>query len=77
MRQKPKACMLTTDGQMLEIYNPNVVESLYQNCITKQRNDQFIELKSEKYIRFIPTHRIKEVIFYDVMQLAENECQLK
>lgn len=58
--------MLTTDGQMIEIYSQTVVESLYQNCITKQRNDHFIQLKTEKKVRFIPTHRIKEVIFYEL-----------
>lgn len=65
MRKKPKVCLLTTDGQMIEIYDKAGADALYQECIVKSKHLTFIQINHAGQTRFIPTLRIKEIIFYD------------
>jgi hypothetical protein len=64
MKQRAIASVLTTDGQMIEIHDKINADALYHDCMVKSKQTLFIQIQSEQNVRFIPTNRIREVIFY-------------
>jgi hypothetical protein len=62
----PKAQVITTEGQMIEIYDDVNANALFQNCMTNHRKLSFLNIELDNQIKFIPLHRVKEVVFYDV-----------
>lgn len=65
MKPNWQACVLTTDGKMIEIADPISAEALRQTCKMENETVEFVQIKTEQKTRYIPVHRIKEVIFFE------------
>lgn len=61
----PKAQIITTEGQMIELYDDINANALFFSCIAYNRNVKFLKIELDNQIKFIPLHRIKEVVFFD------------